>query len=108
MPIITISTIAPQYHLLRKVLIKYDNQQSSTKRQTFSTGKIQYLTPREKFEHKQTEDRTVKLNACTIINEYQTNQNYVYINYEVKNTHFFTSGIPTKNVTTILYCKPPT
>jgi len=51
---------------------------------TFLTGKIQYLTPREKFEHKQNEDRIVKLHACTIINEYQTNQNYVYINYEVK------------------------
>jgi hypothetical protein len=48
------------------------------------------MTPSKKFEHKQTEDRVVELNACTGINEYQTNQNYVYINYEVKNTHFFT------------------
>jgi len=39
------------------------------------------LTPREKFEHKQNEDRIVKLSACTVIHEYQTNQNYVYINY---------------------------
>jgi len=88
--------------------MKYDNQQSSTKLQTFPTGKIQYLTPRVKFEHKQTEDRIVKLNVCTIINEYQTNQNYVYINYEVRRTHFFTSGMPTKNFSKILYCKPAT
>jgi hypothetical protein len=38
---------------------------------------IQYLTPRENFERKQNEDRNVKLNACTIINEYQTNQNCI-------------------------------
>jgi hypothetical protein len=73
-----------------------------------SYWEIQYFTPKEIFEHKQNEDIIVKFNACTIIYEYQTNQNYVCINYEVKNTHFFTPGIPTKNFSKILYCKPPT
>ena len=52
----------------------------------FLLGKFNIWHQQRKFEHKQNEDRTVKLHAGTIKNEYQTNQNYVYINCEVKHT----------------------